>query len=132
MQKGSCNTLAVDVIAQFRTISKELPKTFEGLIIRFLESLPKSYSRVDLVADCYRDFTIKAGERETCGSSEKIFIKSWKPMLPRDMGNFYSNGEKKNQLINLTFNFMKEHPSGSLSLLKCNTIFWGWNLREDF
>ena len=29
------------------------------------------YSCVDLVADCYRNFSIKAGEREKHGSSEK-------------------------------------------------------------
>ena len=92
----------------------ELPKIFEGLIIRFVESLPKCYSRVDLFADWYRDFSVKAGERE----KEK-----WKIMLPRDMRKFYSNGENKNRLIHLTFDFMKEYPSRSLSLLTCNVIF---------
>ena len=77
MQERSCETFVVDVIPQFRTISNELPKTFKGRFIRFLEFLPKSYTRVDLVADCYRDFSIKAGEREKHGLSEKILIKSW-------------------------------------------------------
>ena len=81
MQERSCETFAVGAIAQFRTISKELPKTFKGWFTRFLEFLPKSYTRVDLVADCYRDFSIKADEREKHGSSEKILIKSWKTML---------------------------------------------------
>ena len=61
---------------------------FMGLFIRFLEFLPKSYTRVDLLADCYQDFSIKAGEREKHGSSEKILIKSWK-MLQIDIGKFY-------------------------------------------
>ena len=75
--------------AQFRTISKELPKTFQGLFIRFLEFLPKSYTRVDLVADYYQDFSIKASERVKHGSSEKILIKSWKTMLQTDIGKIY-------------------------------------------
>ena len=45
-------------------------------------------------------------------------------MLPRDIWKFYSNGEHKNRLIDLTFDFMKEHPSRSLSLLTCNAIFF--------
>ena len=44
-------------------------------------------------------------------------------MLSRNMGKYYSNGENKNRLIDLTFDFMKEHPSRSFSLLKCNAIF---------
>lgn len=44
-------------------------------------------------------------------------------MLSRNMGKFYSNGENKNRLIDLTFDLMKEHASRSFSLLKCNAIF---------
>ena len=55
----SCKTLVVDALAQFTTLSRGLPKYVEEIIIRFLESMPKSYSHVNLVADCYRDFNLK-------------------------------------------------------------------------
>ena len=38
------------------------------------------------------------------------------------MAKFYTNGENKNQLIEMTFNFIKENPTRSLSILKCNEI----------
>ena len=121
-EERSCETLVVDLIAQFRTISKDLPQTFEELIVRLLNSLPKRFPRVDLVADCYRDFSIKAAEREKRGTSQKILIKSWKTRLPREIAKFYTNGENKNQLIKLTFEFIKENAMRSLSILKCNEI----------
>ena len=42
----------VDVMALLRTMSN-LPDTFERLSWKFLSYIPKSYYRVDLVADCY-------------------------------------------------------------------------------
>jgi len=76
-----------------------------------LSSLPKGHGRVDLVADCYRDFSIKAGEREKRGASEKIMIKSFNTLVPRDMNSFYSNGENKTQLIiQSTSKEMSRHP----------------------
>ena len=118
-----CDILVVDLIAHYRTISTNLPKTFEELILRFLTSLPKRYTRVDLVADCYRDMSIKTAEREKRGSSSKTLIKSCKTKIPSDISKFYSNGENKTQLISLTFKFIRENPSKCLSVLKSNVIY---------
>ena len=118
----TCNTLIVDLIAQYRTTPKGKSKTFEDLIVSLLSSLPKGHDRVDLVADCYRDFSIKAGEREKRGQSQKILIKSSSTLIPRDTKSFFSNGENKTQLIKMTFDYIKVHRKKCLDILKSNTI----------
>ena len=120
----TCCTLIVDLIAQYRITAKGKSKTFGQLIAKLLSSLPKGHSRVDLVADCYREFSIKAGEREKRGATEsqRIFIKSFNTLVPSDLNGFYSNGENKTQLIKLTFEYIKTHSKKCLDILECNTI----------
>lgn len=120
----TCCTLIVDLIAQFRITAKGKSKTFAQLITKLLSSLPKGHNRVDLVADCYREFSIKAGEREKRGASEsqRILIKSFNTLIPSDLNGFYSNGENKTQLIKLTFEFIKANAKKCLDILNCNAI----------
>jgi hypothetical protein len=50
-------------------------------------------------------------------------VKSPKTRLPRDISKFYSNGENKTQLINLTFEYVKQNRSKCLSTLKSEVIY---------
>ena len=120
----TCKAFIVDLIAQYRITSKGKVKTFGELITRLVSSLPKGHSRVDLVADCYRDFSIKAGERAKRGAaeSEKILIKSINTLVPSDLNRFYSNAENKTQLIKLTFEHIKANPKKFLDILQCENI----------
>eukprot|EP00111_Clytia_hemisphaerica_P022210 TCONS_00065262-protein len=120
----TCNTLIVDLIAHYRITSKGKAKTFAQFITRLLSSLPKGHRRVDLVADCYRKFSIKAGERVKRGASdsEKVLIRSVDTLVPSDLNRFYSNSENKTQLIQLTFDFIKANPKKCLDILKCDSI----------
>ena len=72
------STLIIDMIAQYRTIANNVPDKFEDLIFRFLISIPKGFSRVDIVADCYWDVSIKGAEREKRGNCWKILFSSVK------------------------------------------------------
>ena len=45
--------------------------------------LPKKFERVDIVADTYREKSIKRGERTNHGSSSKVIIGSCKSKVPR-------------------------------------------------
>lgn len=114
-------TLVIDMIAQYRSITN-VPESFEDLIVQFLNAIPKSYDRVDIIADCYRSVSIKSGEREKRGSSTKVFVASVKSKVPRDIAKFFSCGDNKTQLIDLTFQFIMENPAKSLSILKTNSI----------
>ena len=115
-------TLIIDMIAQYRVISTNLPVTFEEWITKFLKSIPKGFERIDIVADCYREYSIKSAERSKRGTSAKILINSVKCKVPRDSNKFFSNNENKSRLISLTFSFIKENNLKSLQMLKCNTV----------
>ena len=65
--------------------------------MKFLKTIPKKYNRVDIVADCYRDVSIKSAEREKRGNSSKVY------------SNFLSNSENKIQLIKITFQYIIEN-----------------------
>ena len=56
----------------------QIPKNYEELTWKLLSSFPKGSQRVDIVADTYRNVSIKAGEREIRGRSDKVIIKSTK------------------------------------------------------
>ena len=117
------SALIIDMIAQFRMIVQELPNDFEGLIMKFLNSIPKKYNRVDIVADCYRDISIKTAEREKRGNSSKVYVRSVKSKVPRDITTFLSNSENKTQLINITFQYIIENKSKIMALLKTNWLY---------
>ena len=40
-------------IAQLRMCLSDVPNTFEELIFRFIQSIPKGFQRIDIVADTY-------------------------------------------------------------------------------
>ena len=114
--------IIVDLIAQYRCLSTNPPNIFEELIKRLLYSIPSGYSRVDLVADCYRDTSIKSAEREKRGNSANVIISSLQSKVPRDLPKFYSHGENKSQLIKLTFSYIKANPEACLRIFGCEEI----------
>ena len=70
-------------------ITKEVPDSYEELAIKLLNSIPKGYRRVDIIADTYRQTSIKSSERNKRGTSTKVTIKSIKTKVPRDLNSFY-------------------------------------------
>ena len=122
------STLIIDMIAHYRVISTNLPETFEYWILRFLQTVHKDdgYKQIDIVADTYRELSIKSGERTKRGSASKLLIKSVDCKIPRDINRFFSNNDNKSRLIDLTFEYIKQHPSQCLEILKCDrTILSG-------
>ena len=115
------STLVIDIIAQFRSLTR-VPETFEDFIIQFLDVIPKSYIRVDIVADCYREVSIKSSEREKRGQSSKVLIGSVRSKVPRDIAKFFSCSANKTQLIDLTFNYVLENTTKVLAMLQATCI----------
>ena len=117
------SALIIDLIAAIRTMA-ELPETYYEFTWKLLGSLPKGYKRVDLVADTYRDVSIKNGERQKRGTSSRLIISSTHSKLPRNFTNFMKNGENKTRLIDLICQVITENSDQVLHLLKCNQIYF--------
>ena len=49
-----------------------IPETYEALTWKYLESIPVGYDRVDIVADTYKDDSIKSAERIKRGFLREI------------------------------------------------------------
>ena len=113
----------LDFIAQVRINSKEVPETYEHLALKILHSIPKGYARVDMVADTYRELSIKTAERAKRGDSENILIKSIKSKIPRDFNNFMKNAANKSRLIDLIFDYIANNRSKCLQILRTVKIF---------
>ena len=77
-------------------------------------SLAKGYKRVDLVADTYREISIKNGERQKRGTSARLMIHSPQSKFPREFQNFLQNGEDKTRLIELIFQVISQESSRAL------------------
>ena len=63
VDKTKC-AYVIDVIAQIRCCIASAPQTFEDLAAEFLQSLPKGYARYNIVADTYREASIKSAEKK--------------------------------------------------------------------
>ena len=115
-------------MAALRSFSS-IPETYEELFRNLLLTFPKTYHRLDIVADTYKSAPIKGGEREKRGCSNKIIVKSAKSKIPRNFKSFLKNGENKTQLIDLLCQFVKENSQCTCNLLKCSSIVFS---KENF
>ena len=73
------STYIDDLMAALRSMV-QIPVNYEELTWKLL-SFPKGFQRVNIVADTYRNASIKAGERQNRGRSGKFIIKSTKTKL---------------------------------------------------
>ena len=128
----------VHFMALIRMITK-IPDTFERLAWKMVSYIPKDYGRIDFVADCYFENSIKASERLKRGISTKVIIKaserlkhglstkviikSSKFKIPRDFSSsFLLIGENKTRLRELIFQIMEEEKDEILDLLQSEEI----------
>ena len=111
-----------DVMVGIRTMNN-IPDTFESLTWNFLKLLQTDYQRVDLVADSYRDMSIKSGTRNERGMSSKIIIKSEKSKIPSNFQSFLSEGANKTRLIEIMFDVIKKNKVKVFNLIRCQRLF---------
>ena len=110
------------MIAQIRCYIASAPQKFEDLTTKFLQSLPKGYARYDIVADTYRESSIKSVERRKRGISAKLLIGSTKSTFPRDTNKFMLNNDNKTSLIKLVFKFIIDEKQRCLCTLDTEKI----------
>ena len=112
----------IDMIAQIRVCTTNCPDTYEEFITKLLQSFPKGYQRVDIIADTYRATSIKNQERNRRGQGTKIIIGSSHSKMPRDINKFIMNGENKTALIDLTFQYIMENKEIVIQLLQTQMV----------
>ena len=121
------STFVVDLLAAIRTMTN-LPETYEDFSWHFVGTLPKGFQRYDIAADTYRSNSIKGGERNERGSSQRVTIASTKSKLPRDFPTFMKNGENKTRLIEVISEVLRNNFHKVLTELKCLVIYFS---KED-
>ena len=98
----------IDMIAHVH-IMTEIPTTFMDLAQKFVKSIPSGYTRIDIVADTYRENSIKSAERNARGISSKVIgVKSLQSKVS-DFLSFLKNRTKPARMIDLIFEFIVEN-----------------------
>ena len=113
----------VDLMALIRTASP-IPETYSHLVRNLIERLPKIYKHIDIVADTYRENSLKNNERNLRGISDKVMISSSSSKIPRDFTDFLKNGDNKTKLIELIKDELVKNSKEILSKLSCEIIYF--------
>ena len=94
-------------------------KTKCAYVINYFQ---KDMRAMTIVADTYRESSIKPAERRKSGNSAKVLICSIKSRLPRDMNKFMLNNDNKTSLIKLAFKFIIDEKQRSSCTLDTEKI----------
>ena len=100
------------------------PATYEELALQLFMAIPPGYKRIDIVADAYRDTSIKDPERSKRGCSEAIIVRSGKSKIPQNSTKFLQNGENKTRLIELILSPLLEKRNEILLKLRSEEIYF--------
>ena len=92
------------------------------MVDMFVRVLPKGYLRVDVVADTYKDTSIKGLERKLGGKSEKINIASLESKTPSYFSRILKNGENRARLIELIIHYIETYRIKVLNQVRCTKI----------
>jgi hypothetical protein len=117
--QDTLNTYFLDVPAAVRSIVGK-PDTIRELAARILQMVPSQCTKVFLACDTYEQNSIKAGEREARGVSNRYFLTSPDMKVPYDFADFLRNGSNKEML----FNLIQQAIVDGKSSLKGRTIFF--------
>ena len=120
-QKSEVIAYIVDLMALVRTITN-IPGTYEELTFQLIRLLPTGHKRVDIVADTYREVSIKNPKRRKRGCADKVLIRSAKLKVPRNFSEFLQNRENKTRLIDLILTVILERQLEVLSSLNSEEI----------
>ena len=88
----------VDLMALISTQTRT-PATYGEFALQLFMTIPPGYKRIDIVADTYRDASIKDPKRSKRGCSEAIIVRYGKSTIPQNFTKFLQNGENKTHFI---------------------------------
>ena len=119
--KGSVKCYIIDTIAANRCIAT-VPETYEDLAWSLIKMVPKNYPPVDIIADTYRNSSLKNQEGNRREISEKVMIPSSKSKIPLDFTIFLANNENINNMILTIFKVYEDNSAKTLNALKTNEL----------
>ena len=122
-EKSSVSAFVADLMAGIQELTG-ISGTYEDLTWKYLSTLPVGYARVDILADTYRDTSIKAVERSKRGCSDPIKISSIKSQIPREFNIILRNGKNKTRMIELILEVMEKNILTCLDILGCTEIYF--------
>ena len=122
-EKNSVSAFVADLMAGIQQLTG-ISGTYEDLTWKYLNTLPVGYPRVDILADTYRDNSIKAVERSKRGSSDPITIRTSKSIIPSDVNIILRNGKNKTRMIELILEVMERNILKCLDILGCTEIYF--------
>ena len=67
----------------------QIPENYEELTWKLMSSFPKGFQRVDIVADTYRNVSIKTGEREIVDAVIRLSSNRLSPRYQKISELFY-------------------------------------------
>ena len=94
------------------------------MVETLVSHLPKSYRRVDIIADTYSENSLKNNERDSRGVPNKVIIRSASSRIPRNFTTFFSNGDNKTRLIELMKDELIKSSQEMLELLSGKMIYF--------
>ena len=100
-----------------------LPSTYEEFVWHFVSTLRKGFKWLDIFADIYRANSIKDGEKNTSGSSQRVIIASSKSRLTHDVFELLKNGEKKTRVTEIVSEVLRNNFSNALVKLRSSMVY---------
>ena len=123
IQKEQIAAYLVDLMALIRALPG-VCDTYEELAQKVFDALPVGYQRIDIVADSYRENSLKNLERTKRGCSKRVLIHSSKSKVPSNFADFLKIGENKTRLIELIKNELVKKRQSVLQKLRCHETFF--------
>ena len=112
-------TYVLDLAATIRSLVGTM-STIRDLAHRILAMVPSQYRHVYIACDTYKGISIKGGERQARGMSERYLITTPDMKVPHNFTNFLQNGENKTMLFDLIQRAIEEGKSK----LQVKTVFF--------
>ena len=99
-RKENLKTYFLDLAAAIRSLVGAFG-TIREMAAKIVASVPRQYTTIYIVCDTYSRKSIKGGERQARGESERYVLASPDMTVPYDFDKFLKNGENKESLFNL-------------------------------
>ena len=93
-------------MALIRTVSP-VPVTYAKLVKTLVSHSPEGYQRGDIIADIYRENSLKNNQRDSRTVSIKVIIRSPSSRIPRNFTEFSKNGDKARLIELIKYELIK-------------------------